>query len=265
VSIELDLGPPLSPEAEVGASLQALHQTTLASFPLTPRRERLPGAEIAGRYIVGPQLTRSDIIETFDATDLWLDRQVALAIGTRDNSHSLLQLGRLVAGIDSSHVVHVFACGSGAGQEFVIFERPVFTLAFLAREARLYEWGAVEAIHAARALLVGLEDLRGVGVGTHDIHLGSIGIDGVGRVRLSPWALGYSQEASNSGDGDLIASVLETAVPDASGRMSKAGEIAFELRLALSQGDPLTVGEIVGVLDEEAGRPVLPLEARTSQ
>jgi hypothetical protein len=231
--------------------------TTETPHGWSAKSEQLFGAEISSRYILGPQLTRFGQIDTFNATDLWLDRRVALVLGTVDKGKSLVQVGRMVAKSNSPSVVHVFDCGNEGDHEFVVFELPVFTLAFLAREARLYGWEAVHAMVAARALLVGLDALHRAGVGTDDLHLGSIGIDGIGNVRVSPWALAYSEASSNAGDGDLVATVLETASQDASGARSKAGEHADRLRLALSHGSPLTCGEILKVLDDGSGGDTL--------
>jgi hypothetical protein len=140
-------------------------------------------------------------------------------------------------------------------------ERPPFTLAFLAREARLYQWEEVQAINAARELVIGLNDLHRVGVKTNDLHLGSIGIDGIGRVRVSPWALGYPHASSKSGDVELVASVLESGARTNASLISRAGAMAIELHRTIDYGDALTCEQILEFLADQVGRVELPLGA----
>jgi hypothetical protein len=198
--------------------------------------------ELAGRYVVGAQLTRIGTVRTFNATDLWLDRRVALAIDGMDRKNSLSTIGRLAARISSPHVVDVIACGDDGTQSFVVFERPIFTLAFLAREAALYRWDDPQAVAAARELVVGLSDLHRAGVATEELDLGSIGIDGIGRVRVSPWPLGYEASKANdswesTGDMALVATVLETGLRgDGYVEASPAREFAARLRRNIGRG-----------------------------
>ena len=216
--------------------------------------QQLCGIELAGRYVVGAPLTRVGAVETYNATDLWLDRRVALAVDRVSVTDALTTTGKSVARISSPHVVDVFACGNVGAEGFVVFERPVFTVAFLARETWLYQWGDAQAVKAARELVIGLNDLHRAGIATKGLHLGSIGIDGVGRVRVSPWPIGCDttdvQEAPDSGgDMALVASVLETGTRgDGSVGGSSAKDFAAWLRRAIGEGHTLTCEQLLEAL-----------------
>jgi hypothetical protein len=217
-------------------------------------QQQLCGTELAGRYVVGAPLTRVGVVETYTATDLWLDRSVALAVDRVSTTDSLITTGKSVARISSPHVVDVFACGKDGTESFVVFERPVLTVAFLARETRLYQWGDAQAIKVANELVIGLDDLHRAGVTTKGLHLGSIGIDGVGRVRVSPWAIGCGptnvEESPDYGDDmALVASVLETGTRgDSSVGRSSARDLASWLRRAIGEAHTLTYQQLLEAL-----------------
>jgi hypothetical protein len=185
----------------------------LAHVPTVAQRDELTGLELAGRYLIGPPLSQVGTVRIFGATDRWLDREVALALEGVSGKSSLITTGKLVARITSPHVVNVYACGHFAEMSFVVFERPASTLAFVAQEARGYAWNEARANAAAMELGLGLVELHRAGVASKELHLGSIGIDGSGRVRVSPWPLDDRAPGMDEGspldDVALIASLFE--------------------------------------------------------
>ena len=171
----------------------------------------LTGVEVAGRYLIGPPLSQVGTVRTFGATDDWLDREVAIALEVATGESSLIDTGKSVAKISSPHVVNVYACGHFDDMSFVVFERPASSAAFIAREAGGFGWDEVRANAAAKDLVLGLLALQRAGVPTDELHLGSVGIDAGGQVRVSPWPLDDQAVARAEVPGDvaLVGSLLE--------------------------------------------------------
>jgi len=183
----------------------------LTDIPNVVQRDDLTGVEVAGRYVIAAPLSREGRVRTFGATDDWLDREVAIALEVASGESSLIGTGKLVAKIRSSHVVNVYACGHFDDMSFVVFERPASSAALIAREARGFGWDEVRANAAVKDLVLGLVALQRAGVPTDELHLGSVGIDAGGRVRVSPWPLVDQVDARVEVPGDvaLVASFLE--------------------------------------------------------
>ena len=142
---------------------------------------------LLGRYAVEDRLAVGNSYQSFAATDRSLNRAVAVAAAKKGNA--LLATSRALAGIRSPHVVHPFDSGHDNGVDFVVFERPSQTVAELSESGDPRVWNGARAVAVTEEVLVALGELEAAGITTDVLHLGSIGLDHAGHVRLSPWAL----------------------------------------------------------------------------
>jgi hypothetical protein len=193
-------------------------------------------------------------IQTFSAIDRWLDRSVVMLFDTVAGGCSLTATCKAVAGVRSSHVIDVYDYGGNAGYRYAVFERPVSTIASLAQESNRDLWNEGRAIDTAKELVIGLSDLHRAGVETSGLHLGSIGVDDIGRVRVSPWPLvdpvcvgGDSSTPTN--DLEMVASVLETGIrASGSAVSSPAASLAARLRRPPGESAPIATDQLLEAL-----------------
>ena len=222
--------------------------------PKEAQRGRKARRELAGRYSIGAPLSRIGKVRIFSATDLFLDRSVAVAFDNVEGGRSLATKSQAMAGIRSPHVVDVYDCGGNARYRFVVFERPASTIASLVQESDRHLWNEGRAIASAKELVVGLSHLHRAGVETSGLHLGSIGVDGSGRVRLSPWPMAelasVGADASNpANDLELVASVLEYGARVTGSAASSSAEIlAARLRRLAGDGAQLSTAQLLEAL-----------------
>jgi hypothetical protein len=226
---------------------------------------------LLGRYAVEDRLAVEESYQSFAATDRALNRAVAVVAAKKGGP--LLATSRALAAIRSSHVVHPFDSGHENDADFVVFERPSETVANLTGGGDRLGWTVARAVAVTEELLVALADLEAAGIATDALHLGSIGLDHGGHVRLSPWALSAAVPADESArSNQAVADGLElplavltstgTAVPRALvnviARMREPGGIGGittrnQLVNALANIDRDDALAMTGVLPETPG------------
>ena len=170
-----------------------------------------PPVVLLGRYAVEDRLATEETYQSFAATDSALNRSVAVAAAKR--GETLLASGRALAGLRSPHVVNLYDAGHDNDVDFVVFERPAQTVAALSRTEDPKLWNAELAMAVVDELVVALDHLEAAGIATDTLHLGSIGLDHAGHVRLSPWALTTGVPSRAEADGTGEAPSSELALP----------------------------------------------------
>jgi hypothetical protein len=215
------------------------------------------GAEeqLEGRYAIGARLGQDGRgMQTFSATDRWLHRPVIMVFGTGSGGRALTKTCQSMVGVSSPNLIDIYDRGGNVSYRFVVCEHPATTVASLVQQPDRRIWNETLAIATAKQLAVALSDLHRSGVETRGLHLGSIGIDGSGRVRLSPWPLA---ESPALGDGsaaplselDLLAWVLESAAYPAGSRISPTtAGLAARLRERSREGAALTLDQLRAAL-----------------
>jgi hypothetical protein len=123
------------------------------------------------------------------AIDRMLNRRVSVVIDSSADGHALIETAKALAARSSSHLVDIYACGNDGRFHFVVFERPPLTMASAANDPTFIPWSEVEAGRVLGELDTALADLNQAGIPASAIQLGSIGIDALGHLRLSPWPL----------------------------------------------------------------------------
>jgi hypothetical protein len=193
-------------------------------------------------------------VQTFSATDRWLHRPVIMVFDTGSGGRALTKTCQSMARVFSPNLIDIYDRGGNASYRFVVCEHPATTVAALVQQPDSRLWNEGLAIATAKQLAVALSDLHRSGVETRGLHLGSIGIDGSGRVRLSPWPLA---ESPASGDGstapmgelDLVAWVLESGAYPAGSRISPTtAGLAARLRERSREGAGLTLDQLRAAL-----------------
>jgi hypothetical protein len=205
---------------------------------------------LADRYAIGSQLGQNDRVKTFRATDRRFNRPVVMVFDTGSGGETLAETCLAMAGVLSPNLVDIYDHGDSATHPFAVFELPMSTVASLVQDPGQSLWNQGWASDTAEQLALALVDLRGSGVDTSGLHFGHIGIDGTGRVRLSPWPLadppeGFPVPASEQ---ELVASVRDSGAR-ASGSFgsSKAAEIDATLRQTSAGREvPLTPERLPG-------------------
>jgi hypothetical protein len=226
-----------------------------AQGPGQPPEAGGAGDQLAGRYAIGARLGHNGQgMQTFSATDRWLHRPVIMVFDAGSGGRALTKACQSMAGVFSPNLIDIYDRGGNASYRFVVCEHPATTVASLVQQPDSRIWNEAQAIATAKQLAVALSDLHRSGVETRGLHLGSIGIDGSGRVRLSPWPLA---ESPVSGDGsaapmselDLVAWVLESGAYPAGSRISPTtAGLAARLRERSREGAALTLDQLRAAL-----------------
>ena len=197
------------------------------------------------------ELSQNDRVQTFRATDRWLDRPVVMVVETGSGGETLAETCHTMAGVLSPNLIDIYDRGDSATHPFVVCELPMSTVASLVQEPDQSLWNESWAIDTAKQLAVALADLNRGGVGTTGLHFGYIGIDGSGRVRLSPWPLAEPSDRwpAPASEQELVASVLESGVrTNGSSGSSKAADLVASLRQTSGRDLPLTPDLLAGAL-----------------
>jgi hypothetical protein len=206
---------------------------------------------LADRYAIGAQLGQNDRVQTFRATDRRLDRPVVMVVETGSGGETLAETCQALAGALSPNMVEIYDRGESATHSFVVCELPMSTVASLVEDPGQSLWNESWASDTAEQLALALADLHGSGVDTSGLHFGHVGIDGSGRVRLSPWPLAEPPEGSPipASQQELVASVRDSGVrASRSFGSSKAAEFDANLRQTSAEDHPLTPDLLPGAL-----------------
>jgi hypothetical protein len=193
-------------------------------------------------------------VQTFSATDRWLHRPVIMVFDTGSGGRALTETCQSMAGVFSPNLIDIYDRGGNASYRFVVCEHPDTTVAALVQQPDSRLWNEALAIATAKQLAVALSDLHRSGVETRGLHLGSIGIDGSGRVRLSPWPLADSPAPEDGSTAptselDLVAWVLESGAYPAGSRLSPTtAGLAARLRERSREGGALTLDQLRAAL-----------------
>jgi hypothetical protein len=197
----------------------------------------------ADRYVIGAQLSQDDYVETFRATDRVLDRPVVMVFETGSGESALTETCQAMTGALSPNLVEIYERSDSAARPFVVCELPMSTVASLVQNPDQSLWNEGWATKTAEQLASALADLHRSGVEIAGVHFGYIGIDGSGRVRLSPWPLADPPGAwpVPASEQDLVASVIESGVRvTGSHGSSKVAELVASLPPTLAGDVPLT-------------------------
>jgi hypothetical protein len=210
--------------------------------------------QLVGRYVMGDRLSHDGKVQTFRATDRWLHRPVVMVFDTGSGGRALTETCQAMAGVLSPNLVGIYDRGGNASYRFVVCEYPTSTVAALAQQSDRSLWNEGRAIDAAKQLAVALSDLQRSGVDTRGLHLGSIGIDESGRVRLSPWPLAAcpgieSGMPAPSSELELLAWVLESGAYSGSSISTMTADLAARFRQTSREGAALTLDQLLGALD----------------
>jgi hypothetical protein len=211
--------------------------------PDVPAEGKGADDQSADRYAIGAQLSQDDCVQTFRATDRWLDRPVAMVFETGSGKGTLAETGQAVSDVPSPNLVEIYERSDSAAHPFVVCELPMSTVASLVQNPDQSLWNEGWATKTAEQLASALADLHRSGVEIAGVHFGYIGIDGSGRVRLSPWPLAEPPDAwpAPASEQDLVASVIESGIRvTGSHGSSKVAELVASLPPTLAGDVALT-------------------------
>jgi hypothetical protein len=205
-----------------------------AQGPDVPAEGKGADDQSADRYSIGAQLSQDDCVQTFRATDRWLERPVVMVFESGAGEGALAETALAMTEVLSPNLVEIYERGDSTIPTFVVCELPMSTVASLVEDPDQTLWNEGWATKTAEQVAVALADLHRSGVEIAGLHFGYIGIDGGGRVRLSPWPLAEPPDAwpAPATEEELVALVLESGIRvSRSTGSSKATEIVASLPL----------------------------------
>src|ERR1035437_4726694 len=82
--------------------------------PNQPAKGEGADDQLADRYAIGAQLSQNDRVQTFRATDRWLDRPVVMVVETGSGGETLAETCQALASVLSPNLVDIYDRGDSA-------------------------------------------------------------------------------------------------------------------------------------------------------
>jgi beta-lactam-binding protein with PASTA domain/serine/threonine protein kinase len=206
--------------------------------------DTLIGRVLDGRYRVGPRIARGGMATVYEATDLRLDRTVAVKVmheGLADDDEFVRRFqreARSAARLAHHNVVAVFDTGEDAGTLFLVMEFvPGLTLRDLIRkEAPMAPGKALSVIEPVLAALAAAHD---AGILHRDVKPENVLLADDGRVKVADFGLAraINSETQHTATGGVLIGTVSYLSPelvvdgraDARADVYAAGVIIYEM------------------------------------
>ena len=175
---------------------------TLGDGTIDPALELEPG-RILGRFRLGRQLGSGGLGQVFEATDLWLERAVAVKVlkpGLRADMEGMLEEARAAAALNHPNICTVYDVGREEGL-------PVLSMELLSGQTlqERLDGGALaveEAAEVARQLASGLAASHAEGVVHGDLKPANVMITEDGTVKVLDFGIARRVSPVADGEGD---------------------------------------------------------------
>lgn len=174
------------------------------------------GRLVDGRYRVRARIARGGMATVYVATDLRLERRVALKVmhgHLTDDSvfqSRFIQEARSAARLANPHVVNVFDQGQDAGMAYLVMEYlPGATLRELLREARRLT--VPQAVTIMDATLQGLAAAHAAGIVHRDVKPENILLAEDGRIKIGDFGLARATTANTASGAQLLGTIAYLA------------------------------------------------------
>ena len=206
--------------------------------------DALVGRVLDGRYRVGPRIARGGMATVYEATDLRLDRTVAVKVmheGLADDDEFVRRFqreARSAARLAHHNVVAVFDTGDDAGTLFLVMEYvPGLTLRDLIRkEAPMSPAKALAMIEPVLSALAAAHD---AGILHRDVKPENVLLADDGRVKVADFGLSraINSETQHTATGGVLIGTVSYLAPelvvngraDARADVYAAGVIIYEM------------------------------------
>ena len=174
------------------------------------------GRLVDGRYRVRARIARGGMATVYVATDLRLERRVALKVMhghlTDDVAfqNRFIQEARSAARLANPHVVNVFDQGQDAGMAYLVMEYlPGITLRELLREQRRLT--VAQAVTIMDATLSGLAAAHRAGIVHRDVKPENILLAEDGRIKIGDFGLARATTANTATGAQLLGTIAYLA------------------------------------------------------
>lgn len=208
------------------------------------RDDPLIGRVLDGRYRVGPRIARGGMATVYQATDLRLDRTVAVKImhaGLGDDPEFVARFereARSAARLSHHNVVAVFDQGDDEGTLFLVMEYvPGLTLRDLIRKEAPMEPG--KALSLIEPVLAALAAAHGAGMIHRDVKPENVLLADDGRVKVADFGLAraVNAETQHTATGGVLIGTVSYLSPelvvdgkaDARSDVYAAGVLLYEM------------------------------------
>ncbi len=174
------------------------------------------GRLVDGRYRVRARIARGGMATVYVATDLRLERRVALKVmhgHLTDDAvfqSRFIQEARSAARLANPHVVNVFDQGQDAGMAYLVMEYlPGITLRELLREQRRLT--VPQAVTIMDATLEGLAAAHRAGIVHRDVKPENILLAEDGRIKIGDFGLARATTANTASGAQLLGTIAYLA------------------------------------------------------
>lgn len=178
----------------------------------------LIGRLVDGRYRVRARIARGGMATVYVATDLRLERRVALKVMHSHLSDDavfqsrFIQEARAAARLADPHVVNVFDQGQDADMAYLVMEYlPGITLRELVREQRRLT--VPQAVTIMDAVLSGLSAAHRAGIVHRDVKPENVLLAEDGRIKIGDFGLARASSA-NTATGQVLLGTIAYLAPE---------------------------------------------------
>ncbi|MFT4307074.1 MAG: protein kinase, partial [Microbacterium sp.] len=182
------------------------------------RADPLIGRLVDGRYRVRARIARGGMATVYVATDLRLERRVALKVMHGHLSDDtvfqsrFIQEARAAARLADPHVVNVFDQGQDEDMAYLVMEYlPGITLRELMREQR--RLGVPQTIAIMDAILSGLAAAHRAGIVHRDVKPENVLLAEDGRIKIGDFGLARATTA-NTASGQMLLGTIAYLAPE---------------------------------------------------
>ncbi len=206
--------------------------------------DALIGRVLDGRYLVGPKIARGGMATVYEATDLRLDRTVAVKVmheGLADDEEFVGRFqreARSAARLAHHNVVAVFDTGDDHGTLFLVMEYvPGLTLRDLIRKEA--PMSPAKALAVIEPVLSALAAAHNAGILHRDVKPENVLLADDGRVKVADFGLAraINSETQHTGTGGILIGTVSYLSPelvvngkaDARADVYAAGVLIYEM------------------------------------
>ena len=182
----------------------------------TPQADPLLGRLVDGRYRVRARIARGGMATVYVATDMRLERRIALKVmhaHLSDDSafqSRFIQEARAAARLADPHVVNVFDQGQDGELAYLVMEYlPGITLRELMREQKRLT--VTQTITIMDAILSGLAAAHGAGIVHRDVKPENVLLAEDGRIKIGDFGLARATTANTATGAQLLGTIAYLA------------------------------------------------------
>ncbi|MEJ1086777.1 Stk1 family PASTA domain-containing Ser/Thr kinase [Microbacterium sp. Mu-80] len=182
----------------------------------TPQADPLIGRLVDGRYRVRARIARGGMATVYVATDMRLERRIALKVmhaHLSDDSafqSRFIQEARAAARLADPHVVNVFDQGQDGELAYLVMEYlPGITLRELMREQKRLT--IPQTITIMDAILSGLAAAHGAGIVHRDVKPENVLLAEDGRIKIGDFGLARATTANTATGAQLLGTIAYLA------------------------------------------------------